>query len=449
MNLFDFIEVILAFCFMVAIHEWGHFLAMRLLGVGVEEYCIGFPPRLASRKWGKTLYSIGAIPLGGFCKPQGGDLSGQSAEEMYAKPPEPGDYLAAAWWKRILILLAGPAMNLLSALVILYVVLLAGEKIGLEGTVIGFVPPDSLAYACGFKENDHLLKVDGKDIKNLATDLDDTYDKFAKNPAASAVLTVDRSGKILDLTLKGDAQKAKFGFGLFEKEPPVIGEVPLGTPAWKAGIRPGDAIVSVNGKKVSEWMELTYAIKSTDNDVIHLQVSKAGKVYPVTVTRIYNGMDRVIGISPQESGKFEIKRWGPLEAVPEALARAYGFCGMYVEVIGKLVTGKMALKDNVGGAVTILRTMYQKAAQGAEQFSKTVASISLILFLMNLLPLGIVDGGQILLCLVEGIKQQPVSVKIQQAYQVAGFALVVSLMGFAVFMDIWGWVMENIHRQMP
>ncbi len=444
----------LAFCFMVAIHEWGHFLAMRLVGVGVEEYCLFFPPRLVSKKWGKTLYSIGSIPLGGFCKPQGGDLSGESAEQMYAKAPEPGDYLAASWWKRIFILVAGPAMNFISAVFILYFILIAGEKVGIENPILGFVPPDSPAYTAGFKENDHLLKVDGKDIKNMSTDLDDAYEKILKTPGASTVITVDRGGKMMDLTLtvdpkKEDPRKAKFGMGLFPSEPPVIGDVPLETPAWKAGIRPGDTVLSVNGKKVSEWMELTYAIKSTPNDAIQLQVLRNGKQYPVTVNRIYNGEDRVIGIAPKESSQFEIKRMGPLEAVPEAFARAIGFCGMYIDVIGKLVTGKMALKDNVGGAVVILRTMYQQAMQGTEKFAKTVASISLILFLMNLLPLGIVDGGQILLCLVEGIKRQPVSVKFQQVYQTAGVALVVCLMGLAIFNDIWSWVMESLHRQIP
>ncbi len=449
MNLLDVFEVLLAFCFMVAIHEWGHFLAMRLLGVGVEEYCLFFPPRVYSRKFGGTLFSIGSIPLGGFCKPQGGDLSGESAEQMYAKTPEPGDYLAAAWWKRILILLAGPAMNFISALVILYFVLVAGEKVGIESPVLGFVPPNSLAYTAGFKEGDRLLTADGKKVENMATDLDDAYGKIAKTPGASAVLTVARGGRTLPLTLQGDPQKAQFGFGLFPKDPPVVGDVPLDTPAWKAGIRPGDTILKVNGQKVSEWMELTYAIKGASDDTVRLQVSRNGKEYPVTLHRIYNGEDKIIGISPLESTQFEVKRLGPVEAAPEAFSRALGFCAMYIEVIGKLATGQMALKDNVGGPVAILRTMYQQALQGAEKFAKTVSSISLILFLMNLLPLGIVDGGQIVICLLEGIKRQPVSVKFQQFYQMVGIALVVCLLGYASFNDIWNWAVENFHRQIP
>src|SRR5579863_5501236 len=103
MTLLYVAEVALAFFFMISIHEWGHYIAMRLCGVEVDEFCLGFPPRIVSRKWGKTLYSIGIIPLGGFCLPQGGDLSGKSVEEMAANVPVPGDFLYASWWKRVII----------------------------------------------------------------------------------------------------------------------------------------------------------------------------------------------------------------------------------------------------------------------------------------------------------------------------------------------------------
>ena len=118
MNILHIIEVVLAFGFMIFIHEGGHFAACRLFGVEVDEFALGFGNILVSRKWGNTLYSIRVFPLGGFCKPKGGDLSGQSAEEMYAKKPEPGEFLYASWWKRVVIFLAGPGMNFISAFVI-------------------------------------------------------------------------------------------------------------------------------------------------------------------------------------------------------------------------------------------------------------------------------------------------------------------------------------------
>src|SRR5581483_8761172 len=146
MNIFHIVEVILAFGFMIFIHEGGHFVACRLFGVDVEEFALGFGNVLVSRKWGKTLYSIRAFPLGGFCKPKGGDLSGQTAEEMYAEPAKPGEFLFASWWKRVFIFMAGPFMNFISAFVIVTMVyFIVGEPCFDEKPILGFVPPGSFS----------------------------------------------------------------------------------------------------------------------------------------------------------------------------------------------------------------------------------------------------------------------------------------------------------------
>src|ERR1035441_9413971 len=167
MNILHILEVILAFGFMIFIHEGGHFMACRLFGVDVDEFALGFGNTLVSRKWGKTLYSIRAFPLGGFCKPRGGDLSGQTAEEMYAKPPEPGEFLYASWWKRVVIFLAGPGMNFLSAIVIVFLLFVVlGEPVSTEKPLLGFVPPGSLAEKAGLQRGDRILKVDGKETQS-------------------------------------------------------------------------------------------------------------------------------------------------------------------------------------------------------------------------------------------------------------------------------------------
>src|ERR1041384_1879533 len=163
-----FAEVILAFGFMISIHEGGHYLACRLFGVDVEEFALGFGPLLFSRKWGKTLYSVRAFPLGGFCKPKGGDLSGETAEKMYEKPPEPGEFLFAPWWKRIFIFLAGPGMNYLSAFTLIFLLFWAiGEKTPVEEPVLGFITPHSFAEQAGLRKGDRVLKVGETSIQNL------------------------------------------------------------------------------------------------------------------------------------------------------------------------------------------------------------------------------------------------------------------------------------------
>ncbi len=446
------IEAIVALGFMIFIHEGGHYLACRFFKVDVDEFALGFGPILAKRQMGATLYTLRAIPLGGFCKPKGGDLSGESAEKMYEKAPEPGEFLHAAWWKRVVIFLAGPAMNFISAVVFLFILLLMGIKTPVEEPVLGFIQPQTLAYECGFHKGDRLLKADGRDIANLYTDLDAVYDRMTKDPRATAILTVLRDGKNLTLVLKNDKKDPNVSFGFFNFSPPTIGSVALMTPARKAGLQANDQVISVNGMKVSEWNELAYAIHTATTDPVKLEVLRGNRTLQFSIERIESGLtkSKAIGISPLDPTRFDVKRVGVGEAFVGAWARAVNFSVMYVDLLGKMVTGKISLKDNIGGPISIMRVMYQKASEGWDEFISMVATISLILCLMNLLPfLGVVDGGQVVLCILEGIFRKPVSVKFQDIYQKIGFALVFTLILFAVGNDLWGWILERVHSQVP
>lgn len=371
---------------------------------------------------------------------------------MYEKTPEPGEFLYASWWKRVVIFLAGPAMNFFSAVVFLFILLLMGIKTPVEEPVLGFVQPQSLAYQCGFQKGDRLLKADGKDIKNLYTDLDSVYERFSKDPRSTAILTVDRAGKTLQLTLKNTSKNPNAEIGFYSYSPSVIGSVALMTPARKAGLKDNDKVLNVNGQKVSEWNELAYYIHTAPSDPVNLLILRGDRTLQFSINRVESGMSRnkAIGISPLDSGKYDIQKVGVDEAFVGAWQRAAGFSVMYLDLLGKMVTGKISLKDNIGGPISIMRVMYQKASEGWDEFISMVATISLILCLMNLLPfLGVVDGGQVVLCLVEGVIRKPVSVKFQDIYQKIGFALVFTLILFAVGNDIWGWILEKVHSQVP
>jgi regulator of sigma E protease len=371
---------------------------------------------------------------------------------MYEKTPEPGEFLYAQWWKRVVIFLAGPAMNFFSAVAFLFILLLMGIKTPIEEPVLGFVQPHSLAYDCGFQKGDRLLKADGQDIKNLYTDLDSVYEKFSKDPGATAQFSIQRGPQTLDLMLKNSTRDPNAAFGFFNFSPPIIGSVALMTPARKAGLQANDTIVSVNGQKISEWNELAYYIHTATTDPVKLEVLRGNRTLQFSIERIDSGMSKskAIGISPIDSTRFEIKKVGVGEAFVGAWERAASFSVMYMDLLGKMVTGRISLKDNIGGPISIMRVMYQKASEGWDEFISMVATISLILCLMNLLPfLGVVDGGQVVLCLLEGLFRKPVSVKFQDIYQKIGFALVFTLILFAVGNDLWGWILERVHSQIP
>ncbi len=442
------LEVILAFGFMVFIHEGGHYLLCRFFSVDVEEFALGFGPILVSRKWGKTLYSVRAFPLGGFCKPKGGDLSGETADKMYETPPEPGDFLFAAWWKRVFIFLAGPGMNYLSAFAILFLLFwCVGEKTPIEDPVLGFVPPQSMADQSGFRKGDKILKVDGQPVTNLYTVLDLVSEKLEKNPKQGVPLSIERKGKALELTFQGDLQKPDAELGLYALIPPIIGSVPFSSPAMKAGLKEGDKVLTVDGKKVSEWMELAFLIHNSKSDEVKMDVSRDGKSYPIILKKIYDGTGKHIGISPIDPQRFDIRKLGFGEAFLSAGRKITSTCGLYLGALWEMVTGKISLKDSIGGPVTIMRLMYQRASLGLIEFCNIVSFISLVLCIMNLLPIPVVDGGQIVLCVVEGLKRKPVSVRIQMAYQQVGFFLLVGLMALAVVMDFWNIYLEKFHNQ--
>jgi regulator of sigma E protease len=433
MNILHIIEVVLAFGFMIFIHEGGHFMACRLFGVEVDEFALGFGNILVSRKWGNTLYSIRVFPLGGFCKPKGGDLSGQSAEEMYAKKPEAGEFLYASWWKRVVIFLAGPGMNFISAFVIVAMLFFfIGEPVSNEKAILGFVHPGSLAEKAGLQRGDLILKVDGKDVQN--------YQDFLESmPQAgkSALLTLQRDGRTFDRPFEippAVPGAAQVDWGLYDQTKAIVGEAVMGQPARNSGIQDGDEIISVNGKKPVDWSEAAYLIRSSTTDPLTLEISRQNTVHSLSVKRIFNGDFMAIGISPVE-GDVTYKNVSLAGAVKDSMDFTLDKTQAILGGIGNLVIAKISLKDSVAGPITIMRMMYHRAAEKIQDFLVLVSGISLMLFIMNLLPIPVVDGGQIVLCLIEGIKRNPVSVKIQMAYQQVGFFLIIALMALAVFND--------------
>lgn len=457
MNFVHLIEVVLAFSFMIGIHEGGHFLVMRLCGVEVDEFALGFGPTLFSRKWGRTIFALRLVPLGGFCLPKGGDASGKSVEEMYAKAPEPGDFLFASWWKRVIIALGGPGMNFVSALVILTCLfLIKGEILPLEKPIIGFVPPGSLAEKAGLQSGDHLLKVNGKEIKNLAAVYPDLLPDYGK----SSIVTVDRKGKTFDATITRPTKplnewagsnnwflkllasigwspdpEEEVNLGINEILPPIVTTV-LGQPARNAGIQDGDEILSVNGQKISDWNYLAYLVHNSKEETLQIDFLRDKKILHVAVKPIFNGSFRVIGVTPPENKEEpEVTKVSIFKAFDDSLNFTVNFSRTYLSAISKLVTGKIALKDSLSGPVTIMRLMYHQASQGLTDFLNIVAIISLVLGIMNLLPIPMFDGGQIFIFLIEGIKRSPVSVKFQMGYQQVGLVFVIGLVILVVFND--------------
>jgi regulator of sigma E protease len=247
---------------------------------------------------------------------------------------------------------------------------------------------------------------------------------------------------------KGDLKAPGADAGLQTAVPPILGTVHIMTPARKAGLRAGDVVRTVNGKAVSDWGEVAYLIRNATADEIRMEVKRGDKTYPIQVTRVYNGVAKMIGIGPQvDLAGSTVERHGFLASLTLAGRGCFDLSGKILDGLGKLVTGKVSLKESLGGPVSIMRMMYQNASSGLADFLGTVAVISMMLCIMNLLPLGIVDGGQIVLCAIEGVKRGPIPTKVLTVYQNVGVFLIGGLMLFAVFNDFFGIYLETFRSQ--
>ena len=431
-------ETVLAFLVLVGIliwfHELGHFLFAKLFGVKVEVFSVGFGPPLVAKKVGDTVYQIAVIPLGGFVKLYGENEKTEDPRAFSSKPP----------WQRILIAFAGPFFNFLLTIVLLTVVFSLGVEVPKymkEPPLVGFVEEGSWADRAGIKRGDRILSIGGietkrwEDIRRVLIDLTVRKEREVE-------ILVMREGKEIRLT--ADLPKIETGrevLGIHPHLPPVIGSVAeripgVGlTPAYQVGLRAGDRIVSVNGKKVESWYEVVREIRASGGKPVALVVLRDGERITKEVVPALDPRRKVpvLGIAPKVE---TVRESFPLgEAFVKALERTYDLFVLTFKVLWGLITGAVSLKT-LGGPIAIAQFAGQAAQSGLVPYLSSMAFISLQLGIFNLLPLPVLDGGLILLFLVEMVRRKPLPDKFKEYWQRVGFALIISLMVFVVVNDL-------------
>ena len=426
---------------LVTFHEFGHYWVARRCGVRVLRFSIGFGKPIASFYRDGTAWAIGAIPLGGYVKfldenEVDGAVGSQSLEgAVNRKPP----------WQRIAIAAAGPAFNILFTIVAFWAMFVIGRPD--YQPVIG--KPQGLAAEAGLTAGDRILAVGGEKVDSMSSAM------LAVTQAAALhrdtpVEVADKNGQTRSVTLALSklppgapdnlAVYERIGLGPAPR-PAVIGLVEADTPASRGGVKLGDRILSLNGQIIADSTDVSrlLAEAAPKNPQISLVVERDGAQVPLTVTseqRVRDGETRwMLGVGWKERTRDALERFGPVAAVPAAFTETWKQAASMLGMIKSMIVGEASTK-NLSSVISIAQVANASANEGLPWFLTFLAVISLSLGILNLLPIPILDGGHIVMCLAEWIKGSPVSERTLIAGQYVGLALLVSLMSLAFYNDI-------------
>ena len=421
-NLLAFVIVL---GFLIFFHEAGHFLVAKAFGVRVLTFSFGFGKRLFGFSRGPTDYRVSLIPLGGYVR-----MAGDSPEE--GRTGEPDEFLSKPKWQRFLILFAGPGMNIVIALAFLAIINMVGTESFIVQPVIGEVTPGKPAAKAGLTVGDRIVAVDGDKIENF----DDL--KMAITMHADTPLRVDyiRNGQQRTTTMTPERENSEYGpvgkAGIRPWIDPVIGRVLPDTPAAKAGMRVGDRIVAANGKPVTQWNDLDKVIDQIKTAPLALDLARGAHV--------------VLNADPQNPYRgflppIETRKLSLVPAMRESVTQNVKMLKYAFAALGRIFRSEGSVKE-LSGPISIARISGDMLRRGWMEVIALMAMISLQLGVMNLLPIPVLDGGHIMILLIEGAARRDLSLRVKERIQQLGFAVLAAIMIVVLYND----VIQNVLR---
>ena len=439
---------VLAIGILVAVHEYGHYLIARLIGVKVLRFSIGFGRPIWLRRWGtdQTEYCVSAVPLGGYVKlldEREGNVDTVDLPRAFNRQPIP---------KRIAVLVAGPMMNFVFAVFAYWTMFV----IGVPGAqpIIGDVTEASIAANAGLAEGDRIVQVGEQPVATwegaILAILDsiladgDMPMQVVDRQDDRRTVRLDVQGKMTELTEPG---KMFSGLGITPWAPPwfpLVMDVQAGSPAETAGLLPGDLILRLDGDPVHNGADWVRLVQSKPDQTVQIVVERGGAELQLTVglaSKLSEGnpvgwIGTTTTVPPGVLDRYRAdQRYSFGESFGVALKRTWSMSALTVRMVGRMITGEVSAK-NISGPINIAQYAGYSASGGLVSFLSFLAIVSISLGILNLLPIPMLDGGQVVYQVLEAFKGSPLSERAQLIGQQIGIAILVVLMSFAFYNDL-------------
>ncbi len=449
--LWSVLGFVVAVSLLVAVHEYGHFWAARKLGFKVLRFSVGFGPTLWRRVAGadRTEYVLAALPLGGYVKlldEREGPVDAAEVSRAFTRRPP---------WQRILVLLAGPGFNFAFAILLLWGMLWIVGSPDVRA-VVGGVAAGSPAARAGLRADDEIIRLDDALVQGRGDVVLGLIDAMSGDGVTRlAVRSASGAERELELRVDNLAERRALtepsalmrGVGLRFWSQPVparIGRVLPAGPAEQAGLQVGDLITAIDGEPVGDFVAMGEALAARPNREVAIRYERGGVLATTTVRTSADLVDgREVGririetlpSAPLPDSMIVHRHFGPVQAFGESLQRTWDMTVLQAKMFARMIIGQVSLK-NLSGPITIAEYAGDSARSGLTGFVGFLVLISLSLGFLNLLPIPMLDGGQIIYQSIEWIKGSPLSERVQAAGQSVGIALLCLLMGVALFNDL-------------
>jgi len=443
---------LLAFVFvlgvLVFVHELGHFLAAKRVGIRVLKFQLGFNPTILSFRRGDTEYGIGALPLGGYVKMAGESPEDVERDEHGSVIVRTDEFLSKTKWQRFQVLIMGPIMNLLLAVILTAVVLHQGVETGSyedQPVVVGVVASDSVAAKADIRPGDRIVSVAGRNV--------DTWDQFlmAVGTKPNREITIgllrngiDQTRSVTPTLLPGQSRFEIGDIGVLPNVHPHLRAVTPGEPGDRAGLKSGDVILAVDGKPITFHWHLREQIAQHPEQPILLSILRDGAAKDISVTPARHGTVGWLGVQPVDD-TVKLKP-GVGQAITLSVQKNVEMARLIFQTLGGLFTRETSPKQLMG-PIAIAQLSGESAQLGWIALITLMASISLNLGLLNLMPVPVLDGGHIFIMALEGIARRDFSQAVKEKMLMAGFAVILMLMVTVIYNDLTR--ISWIERLMP